>query len=235
MPSRKISLKTSVRGLDKLIEDDIPKNSINLVTGVPGTLKSTFAISLMCGYLKKRKEFGLYLSLEQSSESCIRNLESIGISKPENLEATDFGSLRRKYRETERKLDVVKVTEEIIRFYKTREGDRFSLFALDSLNAFCSFAIEPARGRLYHFFNTLRESGLTSFVILETPSMNMLTEYTPEYFLADSIFELGVIEKADSITRYLQIKKMRGTAHSMKKHRVSVEQRGISVLGAVYA
>ena len=81
----------------------------------------------------------------------------------------------------------------------------------------------------------LRESTLTSLIIMETPTLNSLTEYTPEYFLADSIFELGTLEKPDGVTRYLQIKKIRETAHSMRKHRVAMDKGTISILGAVYA
>lgn len=232
---KKIALKSCINGLNKLIEGDIPRNSINLVTGIPGTLKSSFTLCLMGNYLRKCREFGLYLTLEQSAESCVRNMESLGIKKPENLEITDFSSIRKKYREIEKRLDIVKVTEEIIRFYKKREGDGFSLFVLDSLNAFCAFALEPARREFYHFFNMLKESKLTSFIIVETSTMDSLTEYTPEYFLADSILELGALEKPDGVTRYLQIKKIRETAHSMKKHRISVGKGAITVLGPVYA
>lgn len=232
---KKTALKSCLGGLNKLIEQDIPEDSINLITGIPGTLKSSFTLSLMSNYLRKCREFGLYLTLEQSAESCVKNMESMGIKKPENLEITDFSSIRKKYREVEEKLDIVKVAEEIIRFYRKREGDAFTLFALDSLNAFASFALAPARRGFYHFFNVLKDSKLISFVVMETPSMNSLAEYTAEYFLADSIFELGVLEKPDGITRYLQIKKIRETAHSMKKHRISVERGAINVLGPVYA
>jgi len=74
--------KNSVRGLNALFESDIKKGSIVLVQGASGTLKSGFVHNILSNYISKHKDYGLYVTLEESEESHIRNMESLGINKP---------------------------------------------------------------------------------------------------------------------------------------------------------
>lgn len=82
----------------------------------------------------------------------------------------------------------------------------------------------------YHFFTLLRNSGLTSFVTLETDGLG----FTPESFLADGVIEMGSTETHEDVIRYIQVKKMRAVKHSMKKYQIIVESDGLSVLEPVY-
>jgi KaiC/GvpD/RAD55 family RecA-like ATPase len=56
----------------------------------------------------------------------------------------------------------------------------------------------------------------------------------PEHFLADGVIELGLIEAADGVKRYIQIRKMRAVNHKMEKHQLAVGEQGLSVLGSIY-
>jgi KaiC/GvpD/RAD55 family RecA-like ATPase len=230
---KKGSFKDCVDGLSSVILHDVPEASICLVTGAPGTLKTSFVYTLMANYLKKTKETGLYLSLEQSAEQIVKNMENMGVKKPETLEIMDFASIRKKYRGLEEKINVVSVIEESIDFIKNKNED-FTVFALDSLNALNAFSVEEGRRAMYHFFNGLRERGLTSFIVYEVSSVLSAPEYSSEYFLADAIFELGILEKREDVARYIQVRKLRGSAHSMKKHRIVVDKGTIQIMGPVY-
>ena len=90
------------------------------------------------------------------------------------------------------------------------------------------------RRESYHFFNLLRDSGLTSFIIEETQVSGDNRRHIPESYLADGVIELGVIETPELISRYLQIRKMRAARHSMKKHQLVINEGGLEVLGPVY-
>ena len=228
--------RDTIKGLDKIIEEDIPKGSIILVTGAEGTLKSSLVFGMISRYLEKNNEFGLYVTLEQTKESHMKNMESMGLTTNCALHMFDYSDMRAEWKDNE--LDIIKVTEEIIDFYRCKQ-EKLTVFALDSLNALCSLSNESNfRRSLYYFFSNLRDKGLTSFLIMETPlSGTSILAYDtgrPEHFLADGVIELGLIEAAEGVKRYIQIRKMRGVNHRMEKNQLVVGKQGLSVIGSIY-
>ena len=228
--------RDTIKGLDKIIEGDIPKGSIILVTGAEGTLKSSLVFGMISGYLEKNSEYGLYATLEQSKESHLKSMESLGLTTNNHLHLFDYGDMRTEWKENEP--DMIKVTEEIIDFYRCKQ-EKLTVFALDSLNALCSLSNEANfRRSLYYFFSNLREKGLTSFLIMETPpSGTSVLAYDTgrsEHFLADGVIELGLIEAGEDVKRYIQVRKMRGVNHRLEKNQIVVGDQGISVLGSIY-
>lgn len=225
-------LKDTVNGLDKVFEKDIPSGFVILIKGSPGTLKSGFMHNALSNYLsKEKKEFGVYATIEENKESHLRNMRSLGIKMPDNLEMFDYSDIRSEWEKEEKegKLDIVKITEDIIKFYKEEKKEKFTVFVLDSFSALCSLT-EVNRKDSYHFFTLLRNSGLTSFVALETNAQG----FTPESFLADGVIEVGTVETHEDVIRYIQVLKMRAVKHSMKKYQLVVEPDGLSVLEPVY-
>lgn len=224
--------KECIEGLEKLIEKDITPGSIVLVTGAPGTLNSCFVHNLLSNYLSGRDEFGLYASLEEPKESHLQNISSIGIQKPDNLQIFDYLDIRTEWKGEGAALNMMKITEDIIKFYTEKEGDKFTVFALDSLNALHSLARSTnLRKDSYFLFTSLRESDFTSFITLELDGTRL---YQPDYFLADGVIEVGILETPKNVGRYIQIRKMRATGHIMKKHQLIVEKGGLVVSGPTY-
>ncbi len=229
-------LRDTINGLGEVLKTDIPKGYVVLVTGGVGTLKSGFVYSVLSNYLSKHNdEFGVYATLEESRESHLRNMDSLGIKKPDHLQIFDYQDIRKEWRSEEPTLNMVNITEDIIKFFSDELGEKFSVFALDSVNALQSLAkVENLRRESYHFFNLLRDSGLTSFIIEETQVVGEGRRHVPESYLSDGVIGLGVIETPELVSRYIQIRKMRAAKHSMKKHQLVVTDGGIEVLGPVY-
>jgi KaiC/GvpD/RAD55 family RecA-like ATPase len=85
---------------------------------------------------------------------------------------------------------------------------------------------------MYYFFKYLRDRGLSSLIIMETPKTRIAEkEALPEFFLVDGIIELGMIEGAQDVTRYLRVEKMRGTQHSTKRFGLDISDNGLLVMG----
>ncbi len=233
--------KNSINGLNELFNEncDIPEGSVILVTGVEGSLKSSFVFNMMSNYLASQNEHGLYASLEETEESHLRNMGSFGIKKIDRLHIFDYKDIRQEWINEEP--DMVKVTEEMIDFYMEKY-DNLTVFALDSLNALYSVTSQVnIRKNMYRFFTMLRDKDLTSFLIMEPCSAEKYVVVStadylerPEYFLADGIIELGMAEAKENVKRYIQIKKMRGVNHSIDKHQITVEKNGLHILGPVY-
>lgn len=232
--------KNSIPGLKGLFngDSDISKNSVLLVTGREGSLKSGLVFSMISNHLSGNDEHALYLTLEETKESHFRNMESLGIKKLDRLHMFDYKDIRLEWEKEE--LSITKTIENTIDFY--REKYNLTVFALDSLNALHPFLSQiNLRKDMYHFFTMLRDKDLTSFLIMENcyPEKHVLVRSDdslerPEYFLADGIIELGIIEGKENVKRYIQIRKIRGANHSMEKHQIVVEKDGIHVLGSVY-
>jgi len=185
-------LRYCLDGLENVVFTDIPRGYIVLVTGPPGSFKTGITFNIMANYLKNTGEFGVYMTLEESTESHLRNMESLGIEVPDNLLITDYSDIRKRFESSEEHPDFLEMVDGVIKYFKEKEGERFSIFALDSLGALYSLiSTQNLRARMFHFFKKLRDYNLYSFVVMETPKYSNIAEGEGgEYFLTDGIIEL---------------------------------------------
>ena len=83
--------RSVVKGLEDILKADIPSGFTVLITGGVGTLKSGFVCQVLSNYLiGQEDEFGVYATLEETKESHLRNMKSLGIKRPENLQIFDY-------------------------------------------------------------------------------------------------------------------------------------------------
>ena len=228
--------RDAIEGLENVFETEIPKKSIILVNGTPGSLKSGFTYNLMSSYLRKSDECGIYVTLEESTESHLRNMESLGINIPENLFISDHTDIRHRFEDDKKlKPDLLKLIEGVVNFYITEKKEKLTVFAIDSLNALYSLIdTQDLRIKLYHFFQFLRNNNLTSLVISEIPEYGRAHYHASEGFLVDGLIRMGEVETQQDIMLYLQVKKMRATIHSRKKHLIEVGKDGLMILGPIF-
>ena len=116
--------KNSIPGLDKVFRTDIQPPKVVLITGPPGSMKTSFCYSLMSSYLEKSKEFGLYVTLEESGRSHLVNMRSLGMKVSNNLEISDFTDLREldEVIELDSPTDYVQFVEQSLKYYKKKHG-----------------------------------------------------------------------------------------------------------------
>lgn len=140
----------TIDGLNEVFETDIPKDFVVLVRGAAGTLKSGFTFQMLTKYLDSTDEYGLYITLEQSRENHIKNMESMGISVSKRLHISDFSDYRVQYDDFSD--DLINLLQENIIEFKRKLGDKCTCVAIDSLGALYSLLnIEQInlRKRLY--------------------------------------------------------------------------------------
>ena len=226
-------LSSAVKGLDKLISGSIPRESIYMITGNSGTLKSAFAFNLISNHLRSHpKLFGVYISLEQTKASLLRNMEGLGLTTPKNLQISDYATL--KHRLDDGDMDYGSM---ILKPLLDNEGSgeqnplkKPNYVILDSLNAFYVLMArtnEPDREKLQYLFMMLREKGITSFFIMETDPRE---EFHEEFFLVDGVIDMGIIKSQGKFKRYIQVKKMRSAEHSLDQYVLDIGKGGISIL-----
>jgi KaiC/GvpD/RAD55 family RecA-like ATPase len=121
---------------------------------------------------------------------------------------------------------------EVVEGAKPQKTRRITCFALDSLNALYSLLNmdkNQMRNKLLEFFAILRKKNLTCFIVLE---MSKDTSYSDEFFLADGIIEFGITPSPEkSMKRYIQVRKMRATKHSLDPFVIEVRKNGLQVVG----
>ena len=218
-----VAHKTYVQGFDEALGGGIPKGHVILVSGPPGTMKSSLAYSILYQNAIRAGTRGVYLTLEQSRSSLEFQLNRMGMDPKkveETLQIHDLSRVRLGIEELRGKarfgtpaekpwLDILKRHIEDI-----KETMNFELMVLDSLPVLEIISgLRERRLSLFQFFGWLRGLGCTSIVISEvSPDPNVVHD---EDFLADGLVHL-TMEKVGGLDVYRRIRcvKMRGVDHS---------------------
>lgn len=229
----------TIEGLQNVFDNDIYQGAVVLITGAPGCLKSGFTYNILSEHLKQNDQFGIYMTLEETTESHIRNMKSLKIDLPDNLLISDYSDIRTRFESQENTQDTpdfMVMIEGVIKFFKNKEADRFTCFALDSLGALTTLIEkENLRSRMFHFFKMLRNYNLVAFIIMETPrGYDVANSDGGEGFLSDGIIEFGSMENPHDVTMYMQVLKMKAVSHSRKKHLIEIGEGGLAVLGPIF-
>ncbi len=228
--------QNTIKGLGKIFKTNNYENMIIMVEGYTGAMKSTFTYSMMSKYLDNNPgKIGLYATIEETKESLLKNLKSIGIKPNDRIFIADYNRTREMYREESENTDFMELTEKLIISTKEERGDSFCVFALDSLNALYTLTKldneQLMRMRIYYFYKLLRDAGLTSFILKEMPRSGQYLLKENENFLSDGVIELGVRRTMEGKKRYIEVIKMRQNDHSMKQYIMVIEPDGLAVMG----
>ncbi len=209
---------TGVDGLDERIGGGVPRGHVVLVSGLPGTMKSSFAFSILHRNAKEAGPTGLYVTLEQTKASLVRQMEGMGFKFPDTrVSIVDGATLRKEFGR-----DAAKVWREFPRrmIQRRQHLQDVQLMVLDSLEALEVLArFDRPREDLFDLFEWLRGLGLTSFVLTEAPPESFLfptdaPQRLEASYLADGVIHLKMHQVSDvAIQRRLRVVKMRGTAH----------------------
>ncbi len=228
----------AVPGLEKIFRKDINKPKVILIVGPPGSMKTTFAYTVMSNYLRKTGEFGLYTTLEESVNSHLANMESLGIKLTKNMQVSDISDLRELdlLLEEKEKVDYLALIEKMIVHFKDEMKDAFSFFTLDSLGALYSLLpdLNNVRQKMFYFMRTLRSYNLYAFVIMEEQLGGGMSYLGNEGFLVDGIIHLGVDRSRGRLVRFLQVEKMRTSEHSMEKFAFEFRDGRLNILGPIF-
>ncbi|MBI2651501.1 hypothetical protein HYX01_03450 [Candidatus Woesearchaeota archaeon] len=229
-------VKTYIDGLDENLQGGIPEGHIVLVSGRSGTMKSSVAFNILYNEALNGNVV-LYLTLEQSAESLIKNMvnldfdvskvnlqilldsseiektiKSIKSSKKGSLIIADMGAIRKKTKTTKFYSNTVWL--EAIQNLLVKISDiKCNLFVLDSLSALYILSnFDNPRTKLFYIFEFFKGINLTSFLISESPpEKEKFSEFGVEEYLADGIIRLQATERYRKVTREISIAKMRAT------------------------
>ncbi len=208
--------KTYIEGFDKILEGGIPKNHIVLLTGTPGTMKSSISYNMLYHQALNEDRIGLYVTLEQSRGSLLRQMEKMGMPIEElkdKLHVLDLSLIRKKLNE----ISAGGSWMEVFKSYLTNLQDslQFDLIVIDSLDVLETMAdIGARRTELFYFFEWVRELESTALLISEASPVKVMGGDYDEGYLSDGVIALSMQEVREVETqRRIRCVKMRETNH----------------------
>ncbi|MGD0057114.1 MAG: ATPase domain-containing protein [Methanomassiliicoccales archaeon] len=205
--------KTYVQGFDENMGGGVPQGHIVLLAGEAGTMKSSLAYYILFMNAKKDGVNGLYISLEQSKRSLLRQMENMGF-RGESLgkvEILDVGEMR-KNAEGPGWLDTFRFAVS-----ETKRRMNYELLVVDSLGALELISnFNRPREDMFRLFEWLRSLDITTLIVSEMP-VGPYTSYGSHDvdFLADGIVHLRMVEDSENeVHRRIRCVKMRETDHA---------------------
>ncbi|MEM0448793.1 MAG: ATPase domain-containing protein [Methanomassiliicoccales archaeon] len=209
-------LKTYIEGFDRILEGGIPGNHIVLVAGTPGTMKSSITYYLMYHNVLDNGMTAVYVTLEQSRESLLRQMEKMGMRTDkvkDRLHVLDLSIIRKKLREVSTGGSWMQVFKGYLSNLK--ENLKFDILAIDSLDVLETMAeIANRRTDLFYLFEWMRDLEATIFLISEASGERLLDGRFDEGYLSDGIITLKMQVVRDVETqRRIRCVKMRETNH----------------------
>jgi len=238
-----VKLETGIEGFDEVLGGGIPEGHVVLISGMPGTMKSSVAYAILHHNAKSKGSKCLYVTLEQTKKSFCRQMESMGFdveTTEGDLHIVDVGSMQKQTG----KNAAVSWMDLLKKLLETKKRiDGVDLIVLDSLEGLEVLAqFENRRTALFHFFEWLRDLDAISLVLTEAPpeptllGLDQSLPRNDEGYLSDGILHLKMHQVNDvTIQRRLRVVKMRGANHRTGFFALVFEDGEFSVTRALSA
>ncbi|MHB1872210.1 MAG: circadian clock protein KaiC [Steroidobacteraceae bacterium] len=227
-PAERVS--TGFRGLDSMLGGGLFRGSTTLVTGAPGTSKTTLAGQFAASACR-RGERALFVSFDEGGERIRRNLTSVGI----HLDAHVKSGLLRMYSGS---TDAGDPEEHLIRIAALILDHRPRCMVIDPLSAIArTGALSSARAAGNRLLCKIRDRNLTSFITSLVDGDDPQAEATELQIstIADTWIHLSYLVRGGERNRALTIIKSRGTAHSNQVRELVLNSKGPALVDAYSA
>jgi KaiC/GvpD/RAD55 family RecA-like ATPase len=210
-------VRTYIQNFDESLQGGIPKGQVVLLTGTPGTMKSSLAYSILYRNALENKTKSVYMTLEQSRENLMQQMTAMGMdneaAKP-YVHVLDLGLIRKSLTQLSAKGTWMQVFKMYAESLKHSVG--YEILVVDSLDVLEMAAqlTDNRRTELFYLFEWLRGLGITSFLISETSPDTMFENKFDEGYLADGVISLKLHELGETdIQRRIRAVKLRSTNH----------------------
>jgi len=222
-------VSTGFAGLDEMLGGGLFRSSSTLITGAPGTSKTTMA-GLFTESACKRGERTLFVSFDEGGERVRRNLKSVGIQLDTHMKS---GMLRMYSGRT----DAVNPEEHLLRISALIAEHKPRCMVIDPLSAISrTGAISSARAIGNRLIYKLRDHQITAVITALVDGSNPQAEATELQIstIADNWIQLSYLVLGGERNRALTIVKSRGTHHSNQVRELILSNTGLA-LADVYS
>ena len=217
-------VSSGVPDLDAMLEGGYFRGTSILISGAPGTARSTLA-GAFADAACRRRENTLFVSFDEGSAQIVRNLRSVGIRLDRHLESgrLHMHSAPARARTAE---------EHLLQIRSLLELHRCRCLVIDPLSALTSIVGEAeARGNLERFIALQRNLNITTVTTSLLEWFDALRETTSAGVstLMDTWIHLSYVIQGGERNRALTIIKSRGMGHSNQVRELLLSKRGLSL------
>ena len=218
-------VSTGVPGFDELVEGGLPAQRLYVVSGPPGSGKTTFSSQFITdGALNGQN--CLYVTMHESKEELIHDMSNFdfGFEKVMRSDRVQFLNL------------VTEAGKRTITQFGTEGGLTNRLAAFIESNGIDRAVIDSTM-LLQHFFSDMSDE-ITGFLsalkqtdttILLISEMTDPTSYADEHYLAHGVIFFHNYMESGGMTRGVQTIKMRGTAIDCDIYKIDFSDNGLRV------
>jgi KaiC/GvpD/RAD55 family RecA-like ATPase len=231
---------TGIHGVDKILADKgIPKGHTILVSGGPGSGKTTFAIQFLYIGATQHNESGVYVTLDEEPSEIKKNMAKYGwdlnrLEEEKKLIFINVSPVRVAPSETGliqigmKEFRLIKLLEAIKKGVKEVNAERV---VVDPITIF-TLQYPNDIERIYamrDLLRDLRQTGSTNLMISELRGTGWEREHQFEEYLTQGVILLRTFPKDGRLVRVFQVEKMRGLAIDNQPRPYEISDKGIEV------
>jgi len=236
-----LKTRSGIQGFDEILLGGLPKGRAIILSGPPGSGKSTFAMQFLYKGVKDYGEPGVYVTLSESPAEIRNNMKSYGwdIIKLERdgklllVDARPFSITEEGFVAPNESLyrgeampfsHLTDMTLAGVRRAGAKRLviDSVTILAMQYVNKFY------IRQGLMGMVQALSNQDCTSLLISETVQEEGKTP--TEWYIAPGVIVLHYARKGDTMERAVQVIKMRGTRHGEEIYPARISENGFTVL-----
>jgi len=217
-------LVTGIVKLDELLNDGIPRGSSLLIAGAAGTGKTVMLLEFVYrGALAGEK--GVLFSFEETEERLRATARGLGWDFDAQIERGNIAIVFIPQPNILVERDLLMMKERI-------EAMGAMRVAIDSVSVFLYKVRESSavRTKIFQLATVVQNVGAVGFFATDIPyGANQLSRFGVEETVVDGAILLSATEQGVERQRYLEVYKLRNTAHVTGRHQMTIGKGGITV------
>ncbi len=241
MEATALKARSGIKGFDEIVLGGLPKGRSIILSGPPGSGKSTFSMQFLYKGVKDYGEPGVYVTLSESPAEIRKNMKSYGwdILKLERdgklflIDARPFSITEEGFVAPNESLyrgeavPFSHLTDMVLAGIRRIDAkrlviDSITILAMQYVNRFY------IRQGLMGMVQALSNQDCTSLLISESTQEEGKTP--TEWYIAPGVILLHYSRKGDTMERAVQVIKMRGTKHGEEIYPAKITEEGFTVL-----
>ena len=216
--------KTGIEKFDELLGDGIPRGSSLLVAGVAGTGKTVLLLEFIYrGALAGEK--GILFSFEETTERLVATARGMGWDLEREIERGMIELVFIPQPEIAVERHLLMMRERVAALGARR-------VAVDSISVFLHKVKDPqiSREKVFQLASIVQNTGAVGFFATDIPyGSNQISRFGVEETVVDGVILLSSTEEGFERQRYIEVYKLRNTAHLKGRHSMIVGKGGIHV------
>ncbi len=216
--------RTGIDKLDEVLGPGIPYGSSLLVGGVAGTGKTVLALEFAYRGAQA-DEPGIYFSFEETEERLRATAKGLGWDLERELER---GMLEIVFIPQP---DIL-IESNLFMIRERIEARKAKRVVIDSVSVFLHKVENPqvAREKVFHLSSIVQNAQAVGFFTTDIPyGADKVSRLGVEETVVDGIIILSAVEEGFERQRYLEVYKLRNTAHLSGRHNMEIASGGIAL------